>query len=186
MPAVRADDLAGTAAEQAALAEVRRLTGAQNGPMERHGVRVFLIAEELARREGTVIDREILLVASFVHDLGLYVDHGDEPYVTTSRAVAAPLTSGWTPARADRCADAIEHHHEMTSQWHRGAEVELLRRADQVEVTATALTAGLPRAWLRALRRAVPPAGLHREIAVLLVRHARERGPASLLRIFRP
>src|SRR3954452_2498252 len=186
MPAVRADDLVGTAVERASLAEVRRLTGETDGPMERHGVRVFIAAEELARRRGTAIDREVMLVASFLHDLGLYVDRGDEPYVTPSRVLAAPLTGGWAPARARRCADAIEHHHQMSSQWHRGAEVELLRRADQVEVTAPALTAGLPRAWLRALRRAVPPVGLHRQIAVLLVRHARERGLASLLRIFRP
>jgi HD domain len=183
---VRADALAGTGAERAALAEVRRLTREEDGPMERHGVRVFVLAEALAAQEGTAVDRELLLVAAFVHDLGLYAAHGDEPYVTTGRAIATRVTDGWAPERARRCADAVEHHHELTSQRHRGAEVELLRRADQVEVSAAALTAGLPRPWIRALRRAVPPTGFHREIAGLLLRHGRERGPASLLRIFRP
>jgi HD domain len=186
MPAVRPEELAATPAERAALAELRRLTGVTDGPMERHAVRVFVLAEELARREGTTVDREVLLVASFVHDLGLYVAGGGEPYVTTSRTIAGRLTRGWEPERARRCAEAIERHHELTSQGHRGAEVELFRRADRIEVTAAAATAGLPRPWLRALRRAVPPTGLHREIAVLLVRHGRERGLASLVRIFRP
>jgi hypothetical protein len=82
-----------------------------------------------------------------------------------------------------RLGDAIELHHELRSQRERGAEVELLRRADLVEVSQTLVTFGLRRSWLRGLRSAVPPAGMVPEISRLLARAARER-PATVPRIF--
>lgn len=67
-----ADEAIETPAEQAALAAAREATGESGGPMERHGLRVFLIAAELASRRGLDVDREVLVVAGLLHDLGLY------------------------------------------------------------------------------------------------------------------
>ena len=43
-----AEDLIRTDSERAALNRLRDITGETRGPMERHGLRVFLIADRLA------------------------------------------------------------------------------------------------------------------------------------------
>jgi hypothetical protein len=175
-----------TSAERASLDALREATGERGGPMERHGIRVFLIVERLASKEGATVDREVLLCASLLHDVGLYPRASEGgAYVTDGRHYAAGvLVSGrWSGDRLERCLDAIELHHELRPQWERGAEVELLRRADLVEVSAGLVRFGLRGGWLRGLFRAVPRAGFYPEIARLLGRALRER-PATLPRIF--
>ena len=73
-----AEDLARTEAESAALARLREITGESGGPMERHGLRVFLIADRLATARDRTVDRELLLIAGLLHDIGLYdeASHG--------------------------------------------------------------------------------------------------------------
>ena len=92
---------------------------------------------------------------------------------------------GWPPARVKRCADAIERHHELRPQWKLGVEVELLRRADLVDVSGGLIALGAGRGWVRSLGREAPRRGFYREIARLLTHVARER-PGTLPRIFRP
>jgi len=70
--------LSTTPAALAALEALRAAAGA-NGPMERHCLRQFAIAE---RRAGDrAFDRELLLCACWLHDAGLYTPSRD-PYVT--------------------------------------------------------------------------------------------------------
>ena len=52
---------------------------------------------------------------------------------------------GWEEQRIRLCSDAIECHHQLRYQWQRGAEVELIRRADLVEVLAGRVRFGLSR-----------------------------------------
>src|SRR5499433_2573175 len=80
-----ADTLSATPAAQAALQAPRAAAGA-NGPMERHCLRQFAIAERLAGDRAP--DRELLLCACWLHDAGLYVPSRD-PYVTEGARLAA-------------------------------------------------------------------------------------------------
>jgi hypothetical protein len=181
-----ADELCESDAERAALARLRELAGAADGPMERHSARVFAIACELGARGGSDLDREVLLCAAWLHDAGLYPGAATrDAYVRDSRVLAERLLSqhGWPQGRIARTADAIERHHELRSQWDHGAEVELLRRADLVDLSGGVVRFGLDRAWLRELRHAVPARGMARTIGALVARAARER-PLSLPRIF--
>ena len=183
-----ADELSRTEAERACLAEVRRLTGATAGPLEHHNVRAFLIGERLAERRGLRIDREVLLCAAHLHDAGLYPGAASEAsYVEDGARLAQRLLApyGWPRARLKRCADAIERHHELRAQWKRGVEVELLRRADQVDISGGLVDFGAGRGWVRSLGREAPRRGFYREIARLLARVTRDR-PHTLPRIFRP
>ena len=183
-----ADELARTDAERACLAEVRRLTGTTAGPLEHHNVRAFQIAERLAERRGLKVDREVLLCAAHLHDVGLYPGAAtDASYVDDGARLAERLLApyAWPPARLKRCTDAIERHHELRPQWKRGVEVELLRRADLVDVSGGLVALGAGRGWVRSLGREAPRRGFYREIARLLTRVARER-PGTLPRIFRP
>ena len=111
-----AEDLARTEAESAALARLREITGESGGPMERHGLRVFLIADRLATARDATVDRELLLIAGLLHDIGLYdeASHGGV-YVRESAEFTAELLGqeGWDQDRIRLCFDAIERHHEL-------------------------------------------------------------------------
>src|ERR1700736_2537964 len=108
-----------------------------------------------------------------------------DTYVRDGRRLAERVLTpfDWPIARQARLGDAIERHHELRRQWSRGAEVELLRRADLVDVSQGLVRFGLERVWLRALRRTVSPRGMLREVGRLVATAARER-PLTLPAIF--
>lgn len=183
-----ADELARTEAERACLAEVRRLAGTTAGPLEHHNIRLFLVAERLAELRGFKVDREVLLCAAHLHDVGLYPGAAsDASYVEDGARLAEDLLApyDWPPGRVKRCTDAIERHHELRPQWKRGVEVELVRRADMVDVSGGLVAFGAGRGWVRSLGREAPRRGFYREIARLLMRVLRER-PRTLPRVFKP
>jgi HD superfamily phosphodiesterase len=171
-----AEDLAHTDSEVVALERLREIIGETGGPMERHGLRVFLIADRLAIARGVEVDREVLLVAGLLHDVGLYdqASHGGV-YVREGAEFTAELLrgQGWDEKRIRLCFDAIERHHEIRSQWDRGPEVELVRRADLVDLTSGVVRFDLSREWLRDLFRSVSRDGTYptigREVAKQLL-----------------
>lgn len=180
------DALAVSAAAREALSRLRTATDEIGGPMERHSLRVRHLAAEIAARRGWSVDGEVLTVAAILHDIGLYPDASRGGVYTADGAVlGAELTTGngWSAARVQRCADAIERHHELRGQLARGPEVEALRRADLVDVSGGLIAAGLPRAWIRRLRAEIPVTGLGAELRREVGRALRER-PLTLPRIF--
>src|SRR4029077_8752810 len=99
-----ADALSATPAAQAALEALRTAAGA-NGPMERHCLRQFAIAERLAGNRA--FERELLVVGRWLHDAGLYIPSRD-PYVTEGARLADRVLApfGWPPRRLQRRQDA--------------------------------------------------------------------------------
>lgn len=185
---LRADDVVSTDAERACLAALRDATRATDGPMERHALRVFLVAERLGAELGGPFDREVVLCASLLHDVGAYpLASTGGVYVTDGRLFAERTLTpfAWSSERLRVCLDAVEHHHELRRQWARGAEVELIRRADLVDVLPGLITFGLRRPWLRGLALAVPRRGIYGEVARIIGRLLRER-PTTIPRIFFP
>jgi hypothetical protein len=61
-----AEDLARTDSETATLAALRDAAGEIGGPMERHGLRVFLIADRLATAREEKVDRAAIMRAAGV------------------------------------------------------------------------------------------------------------------------
>ncbi len=180
------DQLASSPAAVAALQRLRAVTGATSGPMERHCLRVRQIAAEIARQRGWSCDAELLTIAAILHDIGLYpgASRGGV-YTADGAALARELlqAQGWESARIERCAAAIDRHHDLRSQLSRGTEVEAVRLADLVDLSRGLLRFGLDRRWLRACRREIPRAGFEAELARALGRALRER-PTTLPRIF--
>jgi HD domain len=183
----RAEDLARTDAETAALAALREAADETGGPMERHGLRVFLIADRLATARELKVDREVLLIAGLLHDVGLYdaASHGGV-YVKEGAEFTAELlrAQGWDEVRIHLCFDAIERHHELRTQWDRGDEVELIRRADLVDVSNGLVRFGLSREWIRDLFKSVSRQGTYRTIGYEVARVLRHR-PLTFPQIFR-
>jgi hypothetical protein len=156
------------------------------GAMERHCLRVYEIACELGARRRLDLDRELLLCAAWLHDAGLYPGAAtQEAYVRDGRRLAERVLAPfeWPAARLQRVGDAIEFHHELRPQWRAGPEVELLRRADLVDLSFGRVRLGLDPAWLRDLAARVPRDGMLREIGGLVVKAARAR-PLTLPAIF--
>lgn len=181
-----ADTVCTTEAARACLAELRALCGEEGGPLERHGLRVYEIACELGNLRELEVDREVLACVAWLHDAGLYPGVASkDTYVVDGRhlleRVVAPFE--WAQERLALAGDAVERHHELRPQWDRGDEVELIRRADLVDVSGGVIRFGLDRAWLRDLAVRVPRAGLVREIAGLVGGALRTR-PLTMLQIF--
>ena len=184
----KADELVQSDAERACLQALRDATGEVDDPMERHCARQFLISERMGADRGIDMDRELLLCVCFLHDAGLFppVSTGDV-YTADGRRLAERVLEpfGWDAERMATCLDAIEQHHSLRSRWDWGAEVELVRRSDLVELSRGVINFGVDRSWLRALFREVPRKGLYRLIATDLL-HRDGLHPANLLRIFTP
>lgn len=98
-----------------------------------HCQRVFALAEELARSERIDYDEEILRLAAFLHDVGLYkpytlregADHVRRSVVVSARL----LQDGDFPPEATRVVlDAVEHHPPGAPSG-RSAEAALLKDA---------------------------------------------------------
>jgi HD domain len=182
-----AEQLAHTDSEVAALEKLREVTGESGGPMERHGLRVFLIADRIATARGLQVDREVILSAGLLHDVGLYdeASHGGA-YVFDGAEFTADLLhkQGWDEDRIRLCFDAIERHHETRSQWGRGTEVELIRRADLVDLTSGHVRFGLTREWLRDLFTSVPRNGTYSTIGREVAKQLLHR-PLKFAQIFR-
>ncbi len=180
------EPIATTAAEVEALAALRAATRTIGGPMERHCLRVRLIAAEIGEQRGWTFDREILTVAAILHDIGLYPSASRGGVYTADGAALARellVRQGWDASRIERCAEAIDRHHELRGQLPRGAEVEALRLADLADVSGGLLSFGLGTTWMRGLMRAVPRTGFAAELAREVGRAVRER-PLTLPRIF--
>jgi hypothetical protein len=180
--------LAPTSAAALCLLRMRELAGADPAPMENHCERVFVIASELGQAESREVDEEVLACAASLHDAGLFdgAASKDKTYVEDGARLARELLEplGWTAERLQRCMDAIECHHELRSQWAKGAEVELMRRADLVDVSAGVVNFGFSRSRYRELVAEVPREGMYRGVAGLVGHALRER-PLTMLKIFR-
>lgn len=180
-----ADDIVSTAAEKASLNAIREATRTADGPMERHSLRVFVIAERLAAHHDRRVDREVLLTASLLHEIGAYplASTGDV-YTTDGRRFAEQLLErfSWPEIRVRACGDAIENHHRTSPVWELGPETELVRRADLVDVTAGWVALGLSRGWIRGLFTAVPRDGIYGELVRVVGGFIRER-PETIPRI---
>jgi HEPN domain-containing protein len=186
--AVVVEQIALTDAERAALAGLRAATRTHGGPMEHHSLRVFFIAERLGADSALRVDREVLMCACLLHDVGLYpAAASGDAYVRDSRRYAERVLKPfeWAPERLWACLEAVEHHHRVAAQWQRGNEVELVRRADLVDGSAGLRAYGLRRCWLRGLFAAVPRNGLYRELARQGQRLLCER-PQTLADVFAP
>jgi hypothetical protein len=185
--AAAADSLAQTPLEQRFLAELREASGEVDGPMERHCVRCFMFVELLAERRGVAIDRELSLCAALVHDIGLYdsVTHGGV-YTDEGGALAERLftEAGESPQRARLINDTCAQHHAVRDQSSLGTEVELMRLADRIELSAGVLRSGLSRGEVRVVFHQVSRDGVYGTIAGLVGHALRER-PLSVPRIFK-
>ncbi len=182
----QAETFIGTEAEKASLAALRDATGETDGVMERHTLRCFLFCELLAEKHNADLDREVMLCASLLHDIGIY-DMVSEGGVYTDEggefARKLGLQHGWDDRRADLCAQACARHHAVRKQWEHGAEVEVLRLADRIEVSGGLSRAGLSRGQIKSVFGEVSREGFYAGVLHVVWPSLRSR-PLKTAKIF--
>ncbi|MFQ5477265.1 MAG: HD domain-containing protein [Candidatus Binatia bacterium] len=147
-----------------------------------HAYRVFNFARELAGSSSETDTK--FAVAAYFHDLGIWADHTFDyltPSVTRARDyLAAQRKADWM----EEVSYMITEHHKITSAGGFGALVEAFRRADWIDVTLGLLSYGLPRYFVREVRREFPNEGFHRRLLSLTVERIREH-PTRPLPMFK-
>lgn len=185
---LQAETLVSTPAEQASIEALREVTGETDGVMERHCLRCFRLCELLAVKHNADLDREVMLCAAILHDIGLYdkVSEGGV-YTDEGAEVARQLGTehGWEARRADLCAEACAKHHSIKPQWELGAEVEVLRLADRIEVSGGLSRAGLDRSQIKGVFSEVPRDGFYGGLVHVVWPSLRSR-PSTIPKIFKP
>lgn len=185
---LRAETLVETPAESASLAALRHAAGESDGVMEGHCLRCFRLCELLALKHGKTLDREVMLCAAFLHDIGLYPAVSEGGVYTEEGGEEARRIAtehGWDSQRADLCAEACAKHHSVKRQWELGAEVEVLRLADRIEVTAGISTGGLDRAQIKDVFVESPRDGFYHGLYEVVWPNLRSR-PMTIPKIFKP
>ncbi len=183
-----ADSLVSTPAEMRSLSALRDASGESDGVMERHCLRCFELSIRIAAKRGAEVDREVLLCAAILHDIGLYESVSSGGVYTDEGAEVARrigAEAGWDAERGELCAEACARHHSITAKWDLGAEVEALRLADRIEVSGGLLRGGLSRAEVAEAFTLYPRDGFYRGLLHLVGPTLRKR-PLSTTKIFRP
>jgi len=185
---LQAETFIETPAEQASLAALRDATGETDGVMERHCLRCFRLCELLAEKHNADLDRQVMLCAAILHDIGLY-DAVSEGGVYTDEggefARKLGIEHGWDARRADLCAEACARHHSIKPQWDLGAEVETLRLADRIEVSGGLAKGGLDRSQVKGVFAEISREGFYGGLVHVVWPNLRSR-PLKTARIFKP
>lgn len=146
---------------EAILRPRRDLIGDDYAGYRGHVYRVFNLCLQL--RDVDADERRKLAIALAFHDIGLWSARTVD-YLPPSEAEARDWLAGQgLSAWGDEIGLMIAMHHRVR-RWRDPATplVEVMRRADLVDFSRGLYRAGLPRAFLRRLSRAIPNAGFHR------------------------
>jgi hypothetical protein len=126
-----------------------------------HVYRVFNFC--LALRSCTEEEKSKLAIAACFHDIGIWSDHTMD-YISPSVAQAKQyLSSAGLQAWSDEIGLMVEFHHKVRSyEDERYPLVELFRKGDLVDFSLGFFTFGLPRRYIRQVKKAIPNSGFHK------------------------
>lgn len=143
--------------------------GAQYHGYRGHVYRVFNFC--LAIRACTREEQDKLAIAACFHDIGLWSDHTVDylpPSVTQARLY---LEAQGLHAWVDEVSMMIDLHHKMRAlneETH--PLVETFRQADLVDFSLGLFTFGIPRRFIRSVKKTIPNNGFH----IFLLKGAKE------------
>ena len=157
--------------------------GADFTAYRNHAYRVANFCMALAPGGDAVLEK--VAVAAAFHDLGIWTARTFD-YLPPSIELACDhlACSGHADWRDGITGMIREHHKIRTFRGAAAGLIEPFRRADWIDVSLGALTFGLPRRELRAIRGRWPNAGFHRRLAQLTWKRFREH-PLSPLPVLK-
>ena len=143
-------------------------------PYGNHVHRVVQFA--LALRDCDDEEPRKLEIAAAFHDLGIW-SAGTFDYLPPSvEAASEYLATNGLASWQDEVALMIDEHHKLRAfRDERYPLVEVLRRADLIDVSLGLRRFGLPRGYVKEVRRAFPNAGFHKRLVRLVGQGLRHR-----------
>ncbi|MHC8326328.1 HD domain-containing protein [Pseudomonas sp. LB1P83] len=128
---------------------------------------------------------EAVQIAAAFHDLGIWTD-GTIDYLEPSVRLATDYLANQQLSHLNEEVTALilEHHKVRPYVADHALSVEPFRRADVIDVSLGLMTFGLPRAYIKTVKSALPNQGFH---GMLLRQTARQflRSPLKPLPMFR-
>jgi hypothetical protein len=140
--------------------------GADRTAYRNHAYRVLNLALALVP-DASPDDRRKLEIACYFHDVGIWTDATFDYLEPSARRARAYLEAHGLAAWNDEVTRMITEHHALFSARRHGPLVEALRRADWADVSLGLLRGGVPGAFVREVRRALPNCGFHRRLVEL-------------------
>ena len=136
-----------------------------------HLYRMLNYASELFGQASSLPD-SVLIAAAF-HDLGLWTDRTLD-YLEPSAKLAGNYLQQHhlTALEAEVRAMIFEHHKLRLYRGEFAGTVEVFRRADLVDVSLGWVRFGLPAAYVRSVKQALPNAGFHARLAQVTLRQS--------------
>jgi HD domain len=122
----------------------------------------------VALSAGDLAQLEKIATAAAFHDLGIWTDRTFDYLRPSVRLACAHLISTGRGEWASEITEMILEHHKISPyRGRRHRLVELLRRADWVDVSKGLITFGLPRKLLKEIFSTWPSAGFHKRLVRL-------------------
>ncbi len=160
---------------EAILTQWRPVLGWHYRAYANHVYRVYTYCIALADHvEG--LEEQVAIAAAF-HDLAIWSQRTLEHQAMSAQLARDYLQQLGRPDWETNITRMILHHHQILPYYQPGARrlparagensqlIEAFRRADLIDLSAGALTFGLPRSFIQATRRAFPLAGFYRALA---------------------
>ncbi len=161
------------------LDEWRDTIGRQYEPYKNHVYRVMNIC--FALHECTEDDREKLIIAGCFHDLGIWPNDTVDYLAPSIELAKKYLKEDGKEEWSTEIELMIDLHHKLTRVKHcEYPLVEVFRRGDWVDVSLGMRSFGLPRKYVRSVRKQFPNLGFHRNL-IRLTREEFMRHPLNPL-----
>lgn len=122
----------------------------------------------LALHDGYPEERQKIIIAGCFHDLGIWASDTFD-YLPPSMALArAYLEENRLEAWLPEIELMISEHHKLSRyRDDRYPLVEVFRQGDLVDFSLGLVTCGLPRSYIRSVKRRFPNAGFHKRLVQL-------------------
>ena len=151
------------------LADWRDMIGADFDGYRNHCQRMVNCC--LALRDCSEVDRQKLMIAAAFHDIGIWTDNTMDYLPPSVPPAMQYLKDKGLEAWSEEVRLMITEHHKLSAfDDPRYPLVELFRQGDLVDFSLGIKRFGLPRPFVRELKRTFPNAGFHRRLLQLASR----------------
>ena len=126
-----------------------------------HVYRIFNFC--LALHSCTEEEKTKLAITACFHDIGLWSDHTVDYIFPSVIQVKKYLSDAGLEAWSEEIGLMVEMHHKVRKyRDERYPLVELFRKADLVDFSLGAFTFGLPRSYIKQVKKTIPNNGFHK------------------------
>ena len=111
-------------------------------------------------------DREKIIIAGCFHDIGIWTGATFDYLPPSNDAAGEYLTQNKLEKWIPEIASMIEMHHKL-GKYHGNHLTEIFRKGDLVDFSLGLVKCGLPKAFVKSVKKQFPNAGFHKRLVRL-------------------